>query len=656
MTALAGVVAQRPTRHLKTQCNQILAGQVEYWSCDPVTVTASGAAFGVGLFAVLPEDSPDRPPTASNRRFLLAADLRLDNREEIAAAAGLRGPLSLLSDAELLLEAWTRWGESSLDRLVGDFAFAIFDSMERTVTLARDHTGQRPLFYARSGDLAAFSSMPSGLLQLPELRRGWGMSRLAGSVKGIFAGEAATAFAGISRVLPGEVVRFSGESMSRRMYWDPLSTEASGLTFDEAVEKYRHLLDEAVRCRLKRSSGPVATQLSSGYDSSAVTATAAMVECGAEELVAFTAAPLDAFSGAVPRGRAADETALAAMTAGRYGLDHRIVHGGHFTLDYVRHQALLYQEPTRNLLNGLWASEILRGAAGLSARICLNGTVGNLTLNAGGLYILTDWLRQGRIGEWFKQASALEQRGNARWRGILFNSFAPWLPRMIRDSLWDRFVSIPDAMRTSFLRDRWLGARAGKGAIDGRPPANSAAYRIQLLANVDPGPNSKGALAESGIAELAPLADRRVVEFSLGLAPEHLLNRGEKRPVARAALSDRLPQEVLDAPLRGIQSADWQLHFRPAEAMAIIEEIETSDTVCALLDLRRMRAAVANWPDPDNNDYDVLITVSNMLPAALGAGIFVKEFESRFRDLDRKSAEEPVAKAKSATNSLNADS
>jgi asparagine synthase (glutamine-hydrolysing) len=627
MTALAGYVASRhPKSSLESHCRVILDGQRDYSSCEPAVESVPGAAIAVALFEQLPEDSPDSLPLVANGRFLLAADVRLDNRAEMLPDE-TPARLATLTDAQILLEAWSRHGESALDRIVGDYALAVFDKAQRTLTLARDETGQRPLFYAQSGEALAFASMPSGLLGDPSINRGWNLRRLADLLQSYELDSPDTYFAGVSRLLPGEVVRFADGRIQKRLYWNPLSNLRS-LSFPDAVDEYRHLLDEAVKCRLRRRSGRVALHLSAGYDSSAIASSAAALE-PKNQLLAFTAAPTPDFAGEVMRGRHADESKIAAITARKLGLEHRIVHSAELTLDYLRREALIYQEPVRNVVNALWEGEIEARARAEGATVLLNGMLGNVTLNAGGPVYLSEWVRQRGIRQWWPQAKAA-RRGHARWRGVLFASFAPFLPFQ---AWWvlTKFFKQAENSREPFLRGEWaLSPAQFSHRAFGQPNRSSAIDRLSFIRAIDPGIFYKGALADSGLTQAEPLADRRIIEFSLGLTPDQLIHDGEPRPVAKAALKDRLPTEVLYPQLRGVQAADWEHHFTPAHANAILEEIESCATARQLLDVKAIRSAIANWPSNGGGDAAAVLQYVSQLPIALSTGVFLKETEGRW--------------------------
>jgi len=554
--------------------------------------------------------------------------VRLDNRDALAAAAGLHEPLSQTSDAELLLNSWTRDGVGCLERLIGDFAVAVFDKKERTLTLARDAAGQRPLFYARSDDAVAFASMPSGLLADREFNRGWNLRRSGSLLGSTGLNDPDTYFAGISRVVPGEVVTFSEVGRTRRFFWNPTSAKPHAMTFEEAVEQYRLVLNSAVESRLRRHSGLAAVHLSSGYDSSSIAAIAAAAPAP-NEVLAYTAKPSADFFGRVPAGRAGDESGVASITAARLGLGHKLVNSTDFTLDFLRRQARLYQEPLRNIINALWTDEIRRRAAGDGVTVLLNGMAGNMTLNAGGSNYLTDWLQQRGIVPWWSQAKSVARRGDVRWRSILFSGMAPFLPaHVVRSASQLR----PNrASAAAFVRKEWaVPARLLRDQEYERASRATGVDRVEFVRTSDPGAIHKGGLADSGVWELEPLADRTAVEFSLSLSPEQLICNGEDRPVARSALRDLLPREVLDAP-RGIQSADWEVHFTRQAAAEILEEIRPCETASAFLDLAAIRSAIDAWPEPGDTGWHASNVYTSRLPMALNMGVFMKETEESWR-------------------------
>jgi asparagine synthase (glutamine-hydrolysing) len=616
VTAIGGWVSSAPPDLLEESCRAIASGQAHFGGAPPALVARTGACF-IGSSHV-----PGAADAAAAHGVILAAaDARLDNVNDLARglpALGSRGNPS--SDAAFVALAWSQWGEGSLQRLIGDFAIAVFDENERRLVLARDPAGQRPLFYASLPDAAAFASMPSGLLGHPLLRRGWNTGRLAEALLDIGPQEDSY-FAGICRVRPGECVVIDRRGVTVEKWWRPSLISVARLSQGELVDQYREVLNSAVRRRLP-PNGPVACQLSSGYDSSAVAATAALLSD--RPVTAFTSAPPSGFTGPVPKGRSGDESELAATTARQHGMDHHIVRGGALTAEFLHRQARTYQEPARNLLNGVWWVDILSAARASGATAMLNGSLGNITLNFGGLAALPEWIRRSWYRNWLRQAEATASRDDVSWRAVLFYSFAPWLPDTGWKRLRRRFLGIDETPAASLLHPD-LHRTMDRRRLDPRPSGNTARDRLDWIDRLDPGVLNMAAIAEAGITECDPMADRELMEFSLTLPPTAFLDHGIYRPLARAALSDRVPAAVLDSRLRGLQSAHWPAMFTRETARQLLEEVEGT-AAADILDLRRIGRLIEEWPEWRSYDLAVADLYSRKLPIALATGIFMKEF------------------------------
>lgn len=589
--------------------------------------TLGDVAFGKALDEFADEHEADDQTQLTSGRFLLAADIRLDNRAELARLLGIARPAGL-SDSGLLLMAWEHWGPKALDRIVGDYAFAIHDNKSRTIALVRDPTGQRPLYYALEGKQLVFASMPSAILANPLIATGIDFGATASMIAGTDDRlGAATYFSSVERVRAGEIVVHSTAGIERRWHWVP-PQDFLAMSPDDYVSAYRQLLDEAVAAASRRIAGDLAVHLSSGWDSSAVAATAAMLARDGAKPIAYTAAPRIGFDGRVPPSRFADESSLAALLAAQHGFKHQIVRTDRAVLDGLRDYLRFYQEPLCNLANMEWIGRIHELAKARGVTTLLSGQMGNLTLNAGGLPALAEWVARGQWSTWWKEARAATRGSKARWRAALFYSFERHVPRTAAELLHRKFRGAPNAAAQSFARKEWLDrGRPCKRARDTQDARGHYPSRLELVRSNDVGNFRKGALARFGIDERDPTADRRLLDFSFALPPEQLLHRGEWRPLARRALADRVPAQILDSPLRGYQGADWFERIGPRAARETLEEIGSSSTVRDLLDLAKMERAIDRWPERGWEQPHIIQIYRMRLPIALATGAFIQLFE-----------------------------
>jgi len=178
------------------------------------------------------------------------------------------------SDTEVLLRAWQHWGEACLTRLVGMFAFAIWDMRARRVHLARDPIGIKPLYYGftGAGDLV-FASELKGLLAHPGVERKIDPQALEDYLALGYVPDPKCIYRGIFKLPPGHWLSWrAGEPTPvPRQYWDVPFQQTAGVTLHEAAAQLRGLLDESVAGQMI-ADVPLGAFLSGGVDSSAVVA------------------------------------------------------------------------------------------------------------------------------------------------------------------------------------------------------------------------------------------------------------------------------------------------------------------------------------------------------------------------------------------------
>lgn len=177
------------------------------------------------------------------------------------------------SDTEVLLAAWAHWGLSGLRRLVGMFAFAVYDRQDESLTLVRDAFGIKPVFYSLDEASLSFASEVPALLELlssdPEVDFQQAYDYL---VHGRYDDRARTFYTGIVHLLPGHWLRVDLKTMhasAPRRWWWPSIKERTDLNFEDASAQLREIFLNSVRLHL-RSDVPLGAALSGGVDSSAV--------------------------------------------------------------------------------------------------------------------------------------------------------------------------------------------------------------------------------------------------------------------------------------------------------------------------------------------------------------------------------------------------
>ena len=594
-------------------------------------------AMGRALFRTLPEDAHDRGPvTGAGGRLLLVADIRIDNRGEMERALGIDPAAARLSDSALLMRGFEKWGEAAAERIVGDFAFALWDEEARKLLLGRDFLGQRPLHYHRSGAFFAFASMPKGLHALADIPYKVDEAGVAAFLAGLPETGSETFFEGIEKVPPGHLMTVTRSGISVRRFWNP-SLEPIRLAREEDyAEALRGHMDEAVGARLRGAEGRVGSHLSAGLDSGAVTATAARLLAGSGgRVTAFTSVPDPDFDRTGLHRCIADEGPLAAATAALHpNIDHVLVRsGGRSPFASLDRNFFLYERPYPNICNQVWLDAIGEEARERRLKVMLNGQMGNMGFSWTGLTFLAEQLGRGGLIGFARTAAALHRSGT-RWRTVASQGLGAWLPvsawqRLMRWRGRGRSLSDYSMIDPASAERLDVAARAAALGLDlsYRPRRNGAAARLWALGRIDFGNYQKGLAAGWGIDARDPTADRRLIEFCLRVPEKIFLMGGRERGLARAAMADRLPPEIAALRLKGYQGADWYEGVSAGrhELEAELARMSGHPGAASALDVERMRRLLESWPTEGFNGIGTIRLYRGALLRGVSTGHFIRK-------------------------------
>ena len=221
-----------------------------------------------------------QPMRSSCGRFVITYNGEVYNAPELraeleAAGRAFRGH----SDTEVIVEGFAVWGvQETVERLIGMFAFAVWDVRERTVTLVRDRLGIKPLYWGRPNGRFMFGSELKALRALPDWRPELNLDAVAAYLRHNYIPAPHSIYRGIEKLEPGKLVEFrAGAEPEVRSYWSMTEIAANrrrdtlDLSDEEALAELERLLGDAVERRMY-SDVPLGAFLSGGIDSSTVVA------------------------------------------------------------------------------------------------------------------------------------------------------------------------------------------------------------------------------------------------------------------------------------------------------------------------------------------------------------------------------------------------
>ena len=215
------------------------------------------------------------------------------------------------SDTEVIIHAYEQWGADCVNRFNGMFAFALWNTRTRTLFLARDHLGIKPLYYFRSPTRLLFASEIKALLNHPECPRGVDHDRILELFTFRYVPAPGTLFDGIHKLPPACHLTVSSTRFELVNFWQGGPPAEAKENEGALIEEYQALLEDAVRLQM-RSDVPVGLFLSSGVDSSVLLAL----------MRQFTNAPIKTFTIGFAGGEKTNEISYAAALSRHFGAEH----------------------------------------------------------------------------------------------------------------------------------------------------------------------------------------------------------------------------------------------------------------------------------------------------------------------------------------------
>ena len=481
--------------------------------------------LGVAMrrLAIIDLAGGSQPMHSEDGRFVLVFNGEIVNAPDLRVDLAAQGErfVSDHSDTEVLLKLLCREGVSALGKLNGMFAFALYDTRERVLTLGRDRLGIKPLYYTLQGGRFAFASELKSLLALPFVARTVNTQSLFHYLSLMYVPGPESIVAGVSRLEPGHVLtyRLRERSFSISRWWTLSFAPAAGrASRDEWQERVRHTLARAVE-RWTLSDVPLACSLSGGLDSSSIVG-----------LLAQRGQRVATYSLGFEGGGESEwnELPLAADVARRWDTSHHeIVLDPRTLLDDLPRMVWHMDEPYGGGLPS-WA---VFDHMSRDVKVGLTGTGGDELF--------------GNYGKW----TGLESRWLLQPRQN---------PDNFRRLFFDRYYYFPDAEKRAVFRARGdfedtsallfrRYAEAGSRTVRDRCAVTDMTTQLpdEFLAMTD-----RFSMAHS-LEVRPPFLDNDLVELVSGIPADLRTRRGDLKGLLREAVAPVLPPSLLAAPKKG---------------------------------------------------------------------------------------------------------
>ncbi len=539
---------------------------------------AHGVALAHRRLAIVDLTEEGRQPMRSaSGRYTITFNGEIYNFLRIRADLhGLGHQFRGHSDTEVMLAAFEEWGlEPSLQRFIGMFAFALWDSAKSELTLARDRLGKKPLYYSLTGGALVFGSELKALRAFPGFDDNIDRQALTLLLRHSYVPAPRTIYAGVSKLQPACFARFavrrhSVVRLEHRCFWNAAevqaaaSANAGSIQPGDVTNELGELLKDAVRLRLI-ADVPLGAFLSGGIDSSLVVAL----------MQALSSRPVRTFTIGFNEDEY-NEAHHAKAVARHLGTDHTEMYlTPQETLAVIPKLPLLYDEPFAD--SSQIPTALVCAMARQHVTVALSGDGGDEAFGGYSRYAQARdiWRRMSRVPSWLLRTMSQSiphvpmtfwecmatlcgpvGRGKLRADGFAY--------RVARRA--DRLGCATPQQLYRHLMSYWVAPL--KVVVDGQEPSTLLAAAAQkndldqftdqmmlldtlmylpddILVKVD-----RASMAVA-LEVRAPLLDHRVLEFAWRLPLALKLQDGRGKLVLRRLLSRYVPEELFERPKAG---------------------------------------------------------------------------------------------------------
>ena len=542
MTIIAGVILNGQQMVGDALTEQLVAASMGQ-AVDSPKVWRSGPAVLVRVGnAATPEAAIDIQPDQGRASGLtICFDGRLDNRAELLEALGRDGDcLKHAPDSEIVLTLHERFGDDVPDRLVGDYAYALWHTVERRLFCVRSPIGWRPFLWTFDGARFGFASTPRALLLGLGLERQLNEGLIGEVISTRIVNRTETFWKNVHQLEQGCSLTLEKGEVRVRRWHNEAYEDLSHWSERDHVDRFNELFDQAL-IAVNRSSTPVAAHLSGGLDSSAIV-------CRATELhrQGRIGRNVEAISVRYP-GEPHDETEWSSAVEQHLGIEARVVGDMPYDLNAARNWCRdTFQLPVRPNTMGPTQS-VCTSMRARGERVLLTGEGGDDWLNGSHAH-WPDLLLQGRLATLLREGFAPDT--NRTLRSFASQAIGPIFSARRRRGLsyptmrldlpvphWIR----PEWARRIELESRWKAAPHPdfpRFAQRHRYSMMGAPYRHVIF---DPIQATAGSY---GVELRHPFHDIRLVRFLMGARGDLLRRNGVRKHLLREAMRGTMPERV----------------------------------------------------------------------------------------------------------------
>lgn len=516
---------------------QVLLNSIENRGNDDENIWLKGnVAFGHKMLWSTPESLHEKQPLISkNGHQIVVTDARIDNRDELCEKLKIiEQPSSIITDSDLILWAYQKWGKECPKFIRGDFTFAIFDTIKNELFCTRDRIGLKPFNYYINKDYFIFSSEINALFSIFSIKKEENINALKTYISDWSIPRDETFYKNIKRLPASSSLSLNLDDNTHiiNRFWFPENIKINkSISFDDATKKFSLLFKQAVKSNM-RSAYPIAFETSGGLDSSSVLCVGSTIE-SKQPIIPYTLHYKNLPCDEIEYIKAIeDEKDIQILKIDVNNFDYQTKYNLKYIFKYTKSWPA----------GGPWIEHVAKNSIlrKRNIRVILTGIGGDEVLHTSQTYF-EDYRKDRKYWKGLKEIICMEYSFLQKMKLILL-FFFPFLKKLKKiifslkksKKLFDNHEKkanideVLDKENPLYSQYEYNNTMIGLGSI------------VSYWADMNP----TQFYGRDNIECRHPFYDTRLIEFLFSLPPEYRYKCGVYKSILRASMLDVLPEKI----------------------------------------------------------------------------------------------------------------
>ncbi len=489
--------------------------------------------FGHKMLWTTPESLHENQPLISkDGNLVLTADARIDNRNELFEQLKINeNDFKVITDIDLILWSYEKWGEQCVEFIRGDFVFAIWDTIKKKLFCVRDRIGLKPFNYFLNHDYLIFSSEISSIFIVSKIKKQENLNTIKIYISHLAIPHSETFYKNIKRLPPSSYLSLTLDDSNFKIhrYWFPEKIKINKLiSLEDAAKKFLFLFKQAIKSNM-RSAYPIAFEVSGGLDSSSVLCVGDTIE-SKQQIIPYTLYYKDLPCNEIEYIETLEDEKninILKIDVNQFDCKEK------YKLNYLFSYSNVWPA------GGAWIEHLAKNSilSKRKVRVVLTGLGGDEVISTS-LHYINDYKKERKYWKIFKEVKCMKYPFLFKFK-LLISLFLPFqLKKILKILMGKRKLLQNDEYPV--LKEIIEKEELTNYAYENVMSVLSA--EISYWADMNPTQVS----GKDNIEYRHPFYDTHLIEFLFSLPPEYRNECGIYKSILRVSMKNILPYKILN--------------------------------------------------------------------------------------------------------------